>query len=368
MHNRKFQFITTLVLFVTLILIRVHIRGLNELWVDELKELSGFKSLYFLFTDFLPTIPGGAPGDYLIIYPLQTLFPFNKYLLGLPGLLSHILVFLMLPKAIEKLDITEKNNLFAVSTIARLFFIFEPTLAFQSMEIRPYANVPFYWTLNIFIVSLLLKHLSSSSSLNRYSTAVIWILGLAAMFVWHYYMIIFFLSIFIFKLSQKEHRERLLHLKKFTPIVFAAIMVAFPFWEYFSSKTGAFPYNTMERWLVNIMQVYAIDKGFPRGIPLQNWIYFAFLLVMLCTLIFTAGKSVSDMRRHTSNRVYSIFWKIFIFLVLLPLAVILFLDLKTNYMFLYRQFVWINLPFYIGISYVIAEGFPRIKIRFSNDS
>lgn len=361
---RKIKILVTLILLFLLIYFRVQVRILNEFSADELKEINSLQSINLLITGFLPTIPGGAPGDYLVVYPLHKLFPTNHYFLAIPGLVSHVLVFIFLPKAIAKLNIVSQKDNFLAATVARLFFVFDPTLTFQSMEIRPYANLPFYWVINVFIVSRLLKLVDNNirACIKSLIFSLLFVFLLTTLFIWHYYMIIMFLSIYLFLIFEvkKQFFIKLFSRKSFYAIL-ASIILTFPFWKYFSSQTGVFPYNTFG-WLgMTIAQIYAIDKGGQKGLAWQNWIYFIFLLCMIIlfltiSIIFVRNKSKLNIKVYINN-----YFKINIFLVVLPLAVILTLDVLTSYMFLYRQFVWIMLPFYIANAVAISGMFGYIK-------
>lgn len=353
----KIKILVTLILLFLLIYFRIQVRILNDFSADELKEIGSLQSVHYLITGFLPTIPGGAPGDYLVVLPFNKLFPANHYMLAIPGLLSHLLVFIFLPKVIAKLNIVRKEDNFLVSTAARIFFVFDPTLTFQATEIRPYANLPFYWIANVFIVSYLVKLVDNNSrpSAKSLTLFLLFVFLLTALFIWHFYMIIMFLSIYLFLIfeTKKEFIVKLFSRKSFYAIS-ASIIVAFPFWKYFSSQTGVFPYNTFE-WLgMTVAQIYAIDKGGQRGLTWQNWMYF---LLLLCMIFLFMTNSVIFFRNSKPNIKSYIdnYFRINIFFVTLPLAVILILDVFTSYMFLYRQFVWIMLPFYIANGIVLSS-------------
>ena len=145
--------IITIVLFIILLAGRFTIRAKDNLWTDELEEIHNLTSVKHLLVEYLPFIPGGAPGHYLVSLPLQVLVPNNKFILGLPGLLGHIAVFLLMRHVVKSLKIVDEKGLPIVTLIARTGFVFDPTFIFQSMEIRPYSLLPLLWSLSLLLTS-----------------------------------------------------------------------------------------------------------------------------------------------------------------------------------------------------------------------
>lgn len=363
---KKVKIIITLILVFLLFYLRLSVRLINTPSEDEIAEIAGFKSIKYLIIDYLPRIPGGSPGGYLIVYPLNKISPNNILFLGLPGLISHFLVFLIIPKSISKLKIIKPEYNFLVSSITRLFFVLDPTLVYQSMEIRPYAFLPLYWIISIFLVSRLIKiDKYKNKSLIKY---ILFSILLTVFFVWHFYVLIMFLSIYFFiKMRSIEKFSFQSLLPKSIIPIFSSIILASPFWIYFSQGKGAAPYNTFGWLHVVIAQIYAIDKGSQKGIIWQNWLYF-FLIVLIITLILYTFLSYLLQRRNLKGIEYLVnFIYINSVLVVLPIIVIILLDISAKYMFLYRQFVWIAIPFYISTGILVARIINNRLKKESND-
>jgi hypothetical protein len=329
--------------------------------VDEIQQITNLTSLYHLIVEYLPEVPGGSPGDYLLTLPINKHFPFNKYMLGSVGLVSHILVFIFLPWAIKKLNVVHPEHIKLITIVARALFVFDPTFTFQSMEVRPYASLPFYWIVSLFLVSKLLRFDVNKKRSLSVVKKVITILLLTLLFVWHYYTILMFLSIYIYlKLQLQLQSFKNLLKSQSTKLIFYASSAALPFWFYFASREPKYTYDTLSTIPIIIMQIYAIDKGEPKGLAWQNWIYF-FMLV--CMLVIIAIFLLSILTKYKILNQFSIntFVKMNFILVILPIFAILSLDLVKHYMFLYRQFVWTMLPFYISIGSLVSGLFIRWK-------
>lgn len=334
---------------------RLWTRQINTLWLDELAELGSLSSLKYLIGEYLPKIPGGAPGHYLIVYPLQKIFPYNKFILGTPGLVLHILVFLLIPTVIKNLQILSAKGVSTAALVARIGFAFEPTLTFQSMEIRPWGFLPFFWILLIMVIFQLIR-LDSLDIKKQKLTCLLLGFILWIAFIMHYYVAIMALSICCFFLFQQKkfHLAKLIRLPAFYVLLITCLL-AFPFWLYFLKDSFIFGYDTVKTVPIVLMQIYALDKGFPKGIFVQNVVYFGFILFMMGIIISVIGSFFTQKLRR-KNMVYTnsmivMLW----FLVFLPIGIIFSLDLYAKYMFLYRQIVWVMLPFYIAIGVGVAR-------------
>lgn len=353
MVRSKLQ-IFTIILFFIMVIVRIEVRNINALWIDEIYGLSGLTSLEFLVRDYLPKVPGGAPGHYLLLYPLQQFFPSNKFILGIPGFAAHIFVFVIIPVLIKKLQIVSDTQIPIVAFIARIGFVLEPTFTFQAMEIRPWGLLPFLWSLSVVLIYRLMQidiNKGNIDKSNLISTCTfLWIL-----LIGHYYTAIMMLSIYGFFLyrQRKYIPLRLFKLKSFYCFG-VTFFSSLPFWVYFAKDSFVFQYNTWKTIPVVLMQMYALDKGFPKGILIQNVVYFGFILFML-SVLFLIGISFFKKSKKIIYSVYKeTFFQIIIFLVFLPGIIIFSLDLFTKYMFLYRQIVWLMLPFYIAIATVVV--------------
>lgn len=340
-------------LLILLVFVRIKVRAMNPFWLDEVAEIKRLKSVEFVISE-LPTVPGGSPGHYLLTLPLQKFFPFNKYILGLPGLISHILVFLFIPKIISTLKIINKEKLFVSGIVARFLFAIDPTLTFQAMEVRPYSVLPLLWLVSFFIVVKLFRLDRQSFTARKLFTNIIrWLPILFLVFNWHFSALIMFLSIYIYMLLKERITISSFTLGKYSSIIIlVSIFASLPVWSYFGKSISAFEFNTVATIPVTIMQIYSIDKGFPKGIIWQNWLYFFLLLIMLFIIVLELRKFFI---RKSEFYSYNYFFKINIFLVIIPILVIFILDFVNRYGFWYRQFVWVMLPFYIANGVAISD-------------
>lgn len=338
---------STFLLLIFLIYVRLQVRSINPLWTDELAEISSLKSLNYLISSYLPTIPGASPGHYILVFPFQQIFPFNKFVLGLPGLISHILVFLFIPNAISMLRIVKKEKLFVSALFARFLFAIDPMLTFQAMEVRPYAVLPLLWMISFFVAMRLIRLDSQQFNLRElFQNIIIWLPILFIIFNWHFYGVIMFFTIYIFTLLKKRISLSSFKIRKYPSIIILmSICTSLPVWNYFSRGSFTFGFNTIATIPVTIMQIYSINKGFPKGLIWQNWIYFFLLVIMLFIFFLQLRKVVTrSYREYGDNN----FLKMSTLLVITPIFIIFLLDFVNHYGFWYRQFVWTMLPFYIA--------------------
>lgn len=109
---KNIKTISVLIMLIVFIVFRIQVRSLNLIWVDEIAQINNSVSVNHLLNIYLPNIPGGSPGHYLLVLSVKSLFPNNIVMLYLPGLIGQISVFLFIPKIIEKLRIVQKNKYF----------------------------------------------------------------------------------------------------------------------------------------------------------------------------------------------------------------------------------------------------------------
>jgi len=355
---KKYSVILLLILF---IYVRLRVRSINPLWIDEITEINSLKSLNFLIIKYLPGIPGGAPGHYLLEYFVYNLFPYNKYILGLPGLLSQILVFFLIPHVITSMQFIKENRLFISIFITRFLFAIDPTLTFQSMEVRPYSLLPLLWVISFFVVITLHQNDYVSFELKKLlRNTIIWCPLILFIFIWHFYGVIMILTIYLFILFRKKVTIYSLSKTKYSfPIIFSSFMISIPVWRYFSKGSFTFNFSTLSTIPLAFMQIYSVNKGFPQGLIWQNWLYFICLLFMLS---ITVWNLLLVIKGSSKNYESISFVRMNIFLVGIPLLTILMMDYINRYGFWYRQFAWVMIPFYISLGLIISE----YLIKFSH--
>lgn len=351
---KKLKIFLTFILLLIFIWLRIQVRILNPLWADEIAEISNLISIRHLVFNYLPGIPGGSPGHYLLVLPLNYIFS-NKYILGLPGLISQVLVFIFLSKIIEKLKVVKEKQIFLVSTVTRILYIFDPTLTFQAVEVRPYSMLPFFWMLSVFIIPTMIDFDKTKVNFTRtFIYFLFFIFGLLIILNWHYYVAIMLASVYLYSLSKENFCGiQYIYKRKSFIVIFFSILFSIPIWKHFSHGSSGFYVDTFKTIPAAIMQISVINKGFPKGLVWQNSIYALLLLIMLviCISVILSFIKKNILALHSTSR--DAFIKVNVFLVFLPISVIFILDYMNRYWFLLRQFAWVMLPFYISIGLFI---------------
>ncbi len=346
--EKKLIVIITWFLFMILIYTRLSMRALNPLWIDELNEISHLRSFEYLVYEYLPNIPGGVLGHYLLLLPINSVFPSNKFILGLPGLIGNILVFLFIPKVISSLQIVNRKDLAVPSLVARIGLVFDPRLSFQAMEVRPYSLLPILWVLSVFLVAWIISFDKHVNKPLKVTNVVMSVIAANFLWFWHIYAPIMFMSIYLFFIFKSKLDKNLIdkHHKSLV-VILASTIIFVPVWVYFSSNVINSYLNTFE-FLDNINKFIAttLNQGYIKGISLFNNLFLFTLLLFLGIIVWGAFFRVSKYALQ--------FWKLLLFLVFLPIISIFFLDFISHYWFLYRQFAWTAIPFYVSIGILIS--------------
>jgi hypothetical protein len=354
MKRKNLEVIFTLFLLGILLYTRLTIRASNSLWIDEINEISHLKSLHYLIYEYLPSIPSGVLGHYVMLLPLNIFFPGNKFILGLPGLISNLLVFLLIPTVISRFNITSKNETKIASLIARVCFVFDPRLAFQSMEIRPYSLLPILWILSLMLVTKIISYDDEHNKCLKNKNTFLLVMAVIFLWIWHIYGLVMFILTYLFFILKTKLSKNIinLHYKSFM-VICISLFLFLPIWIY-SAKGSAISHLDTFEFFKNSTQAVnaAINQGYIKGITWQNYIYFSLIVFFLITIIWAV---------FTKGSLYlSQFLKILAFLVLMPVLTIFLLDFTSEYWFLYRQFAWVALPFYIAVG-ILVSGF-RFKM------
>lgn len=312
----------TIFLFITLIVSRISVRYFNNLWTDEIEEIKHLTTVKHLIFEYLPAIPGGAPGHYLLVLPFNLLFPYNKFILGFPGLLSHIGVFFLIPAAVRKLKLVNEKGINIVTLIVRAGFVLDPTFIFQAMEVRPYSILPLLWIISLLVLSNIFSW--KKSNLFGLFTGI---LTLIVIIIWHFYGSLMLTSILVyFFLTEKMlFKGKILQLFS----ILFSILFASPLILFFSK--GSFKYD--------------FDSFEMLKIAYLNWQ--SYIYIILFSLIILLGIKYNLIKYKL---VYA-----FISLVASPIIIIFLLDIKNHYWFLLRQFAWTILPLYIIIGTLICS-------------
>lgn len=355
---KRFYFFITLLTFLIFLFLRIEVRSINPLSDDEREQLRSLSSLDILLFKYLPSISGGSPGNYLLIFPIKQLFPSNKFILGTAGLLTNIVSFLLIPSVIRKFNILEEKNILVSSTIARIFFAFDPKLTYQSMEIRPYSNLPLLWVISVFFAFKLFN----SPRMNKekkytFKKAILYIIGLVLLFTYHYFSVLMFISIYLFLLiKEKGNLITNIMQQRSLPIIIVSSFLTIPIWFYYTADALIhINHDTLSTLGSTIAEIYAIDKGFPKGIALQNWIYFLFLLLIIMVFLFAIFYFIKDRSNIYTRHKFRLYIILTCSIVLFPIVFIFLTDIIVEYLLGYRQFAWIMLPLYITVSIFLSD-------------
>lgn len=352
--NKTLYFRINLVILFLFVFFRLYLRTINNFWTDEIEEIKNLTSLAHLLFQYLPHIPGGSPGHYVLTLPFNILYPYNKYVLTIPGLLSQIVVFLLIPQVIIKLFKTNLYETQIAVLITRIIYTFDPTLSYQSIEIRPYSILPLLWV----VVAILLpsiyeqaiKKTSFFSPLNKF----LLILCLLTLIIFHYYVLIMMISIYAYIFLFSHHNVKGYLTNSLSKIVSIGILLSVPILMYFSPGSFSFNFDTL-----GVIKDYFYNYSFLKSnginrIYWQNLLYYSFII---SSSIISLVLIINKLKRN-EKLVRSFFWyliKSIGTLVIFPVVVIFFLDLLNHYWFLLRQFAWTMIPLYMSVGLFISK-------------
>lgn len=355
------KFALTFILLIVLIYSRVSTRSLNPLWVDEMEEINHLRSVRYLISEYLPNIPGALPGHYLLALPMNYISPGNKFVLGLPGLFANIAVFFLIPYALSLLHVVDKKYLSFVSLVTRLGFVFDPRLTYQAMEVRPYSILPLLWIASVILNSNLFQlKKKSESTINYIMRFLLLTVFTVVIFTWHFYGFIMVLSIYSFMLSKQKGslRKKILQTPSIYPIILSTI-ISIPIWRYFTKGLAQYQHNTFE-----FLSIFSIISFTPNIINKFRTDVSILLIILILCLVYIIRKYLIV---FFTELVHDRFIKkdlfgIIFYLVFVPVIIIFFLDLMQPYYFLYRQFSWVAIPFYIALGLLMCRFFIKKQI------
>lgn len=338
---------------------------MNPLWTDEREVLENLTSIKYLIHTYLPSIPGGSPGFYLLIYPFKQMFGSDRILLGMPGLISHIIVFFLIPKVVGLLFQNKIYSQEIITVVTRLGFVLDPTLSFQAMELRPYAFLPLLWCCSVLVVNSLLQidFLSWRKSILKQIGVLS---ALFIIFNWHFYGFLMTLSVYIYFLTKNKYSPKKIFKMKSIPTIFLTILLSVPIWRYFSSGSFKFHFNTFEWLNTGIIDIYFLNNASMHRSTFQQIAFWLFIPVIF---IFIMKGIVVGMKQEVGiyKKRFEVVLRSFILLFLFPSGMILILDLINRYWFLARQISWTFISVYMGLG-ILASYFLRKHTRLRSSS
>jgi hypothetical protein len=352
------RMLVAFVLSVMGIFFRLKNRAVRDLWTDEHMQLAHMQGS---FADMLRTLPqreyfGYLEGDFYLVYPFFKMFGYNKWGLMIPHLLATIVGFYFLYLICNK-------YLRTVSAFTVCFAIvaFNATLIQHALEIRYYAVFP---TLALAFFYFGDKFFSRDFILSR--NEQLGFGALAILFIWFHVYGIFAVGLMtIYFLGTKCREEgfsgAFLRTLKFFTVILA---IALPFWiynvcfnhlqynqrfnlaqeTYFTDPRHVYQFipNPIEHFFGFLKSVFANLVGYKWFYPL------CFILPISWVLVY------SDRSKQIG---------LFLTLIVLPISLLNYLDVKNGYWFVQRQFIWTMPLFAFLIAWCLESIVIYIKRR-----
>ena len=352
--NKKLYFGINLFILFLFIYFRLYLRAINLFWTDEIEEIKNLISLKHLIFQYLPQIPGGSPGHYLLTFPFNILYPYNKYVLMIPGLLSQVAVFILIPGVIVKLFKTNLYETQITALITRIIFTFDPTLSYQSIEIRPYSILPLLWvSIAILLPTIYDQTIRKTSFIGPFKKFLL-ILCLFILIIFHYYVLLMMISVYVYIYLNSHQKSKGYLSNSFSKIVSIGTLLSIPILMYFSPGSFSFNFDTL-----GVIKEYFSNYSFLRSnginrIYWQNFLYYAFIILSLIIPIVLIKVKLERHEKLIKSLLRYLIKSIGI-LAVFPIVIIFFLDLYNHYWFLLRQFAWAMIPLYMSVGLFISK-------------
>jgi len=310
------------------IYLRVEQRAKSEIWDDEQTQIRKSKIVntesFFEWTKKVNTIEV-LFGDYLLTRPLANKYGTNKWVMALPHYFTTLLAFFLLYYLCRAYYKTIVGYL-----ICFIIFAFNNTLIFHALEIRPYSSLI---ALNL-ATFLILKHIVENKNLPK-KKIVFFSLSLIITITFHLYSIFMITFSYAFHLLFSRKGELLLDVIKRNIRQFGVIvLLSFAIWGYYVSiyDTGRFIDGPKLTFLFMPNDPIGMSKSVLANMIGTRLFYF-FLLGLFIPYALPL-----------KNRIQQITF--FYLVIVLPVSVLLYLAVKTNYYFTPRHFSWI-IPLFI---------------------
>jgi hypothetical protein len=309
--------------------LRVEHRNAPQLWGDEHYQISGIQGSFSELLAWLPTheFSSYISGDHYLMYPFYHVFHGHIWGLALPHVLATIVSFLFL-YLVGRFFL--KPSIFFIIVFA--IFSFNATLIEKAFEIRSYSMLVFS-SLVLFYIGYKLATEGFKLEGRRYLMFV----AVYVLFIWfHPYNLIMVFLPFIYIFALNRTAELALSIRK--AFKFLGVVLLF----------------SMPLWLISIFgkhldyQTLPVNDTF-RYIPSPLDDPFIFSKSVLCNLVgfkpfyfLIIGIPLAFLLPQSKRREQA--WFFFV-TIILPIAVLLAIDVKTGYQFIQRQFIWI-MPFF----------------------
>ncbi len=272
------------------------------------------------------------PGEYLLNYPVVHFFGRDKWALAFPHLLATILGFYLLFLLCRKY-----MRSWVGFAVAFLMFALNGELVSHALEFRPYAVLPVLALGSLYIAHWLTEDFQIMSLTAKWLTAI----SIFFMINYHAYGILIFTLPLMFVLVVKliDLRGNGFSLPwRFLVLVLAVSLLV---WLWYSSYNNyGFTKNSLPISPVNSYEFIASPLVHPVSFlkaVVGNLVGDRRLYVLLagCFFIFVLPR-LQQFKQLA----------FLLILVVLPILMILYFDIRSRYWFLQRQFIWVT-PFFI---------------------
>lgn len=305
----------------------------RELWGDELYQFQSMKGpfqpfwLHCNFGDHT-----SFPGEYLLNYPLIQIFGLNKWGLSILHIFITIAGLYFLYRLCRRY-----LKLIGGYIVAFLMFGLNETLTWHAFEFRPYAVLPTLALGSLYFAHLIVEEHSTLGGIRKFFIGLFFVVTVS----YHAYGILIFLLpvIYVIMLDIFRRGSQSVIREGFMRYLFIVAVIAIPIWSWYASS-NFFGLNS------NIMQSRQYTFEFIPN-PAVNFLGFLKGIVgnlvgykPLYFLLGGVGAALLLPYKFKSHLLIFILW-----LVVLPIELILFTDLRSQYWFLQRQFIWI-MPFF----------------------
>ncbi|MDP2939774.1 MAG: hypothetical protein Q8O13_06840 [Candidatus Omnitrophota bacterium] len=305
--------------------------------VDELMQLFIINRPFLDFLKMLTTneFCSFLSGDYYLIYPFFKVFQYNKWGLAVPHIIATILGFYLLYLICRLYYKTIWGYIITFAIVC-----FNATLILHATEIRTYAVLPTLALAAFYFSQLLIAqpfiNLKKKWLIGAFFVLIIW---------FHVYGILILLLSFIYSLLTKLHtkffKDTFKSNIKFMSVV---LSVAMPLWLY-SIFGSHFSYQGLRSEIMfahipnPLVDIIAFFKAIFGNLMGYKKLYPLFLGIIIPLII-----PYKDRYKHIA---------LLLIMVFLPIILILLSDLRTQYYFLQKQFIW-TMPFFalfIGLAW-----------------
>lgn len=321
----------------------------RDLWGDEIYQFTCMKPLAEPFwTHQTYGDHSCFPGEYLLHYPLVKMFPMNKWILVGPHLLINVFAFYLLYKICQIY-----YQSWAGYLTAFLLYTYNGNLIFHSLEFRPYAVLPVLALASLYFNHRVWNADFQKSRMKMFFTGVLFFITIN----YHIYGIAIFLLpvVLTFFYQRIQKTDFVIFPWKWFLIV---AMLSIPVWVWYASfnHLGLAPAKMQS--VVDTFQY--IDD------PKKKFV--SFLKSILGNLIaIKKGRAILVITAFlflflSKNRFGQLLFACL--LIILPIGLILYFDIRNHYWFLDRQFVWVMPWAAVFIGWVFDDAFVKTKLKF----